>query len=137
MSDERLSRGYQPNWDIDLAVGKEGEQKVLDWLDSKKIEVKHDKRALDTGNVYLEYGQKRAGEDEYRDSGILTTKADYYTYVIGDVIITAPVAAWRALVRPPAGRVIENIYKREQNRGSHHSCGLIIPLDRLIKELSQ
>lgn len=87
----------------DLEFGEEGEQVVIDdyashgWAcveqprdyrfdflmvhtdgDALKVEVKRDRKAAQTGNLFIEY------ECRGKDSGIMTSEADVWTFVIGD-----------------------------------------------------
>ena len=59
-------------FDIDLAYGTVREEKIADMLTNKKIEVKTDFQAKDTGNVFIEY--KSRG----KLSGISTTHAEWF-----------------------------------------------------------
>lgn len=133
MVTDRMSKGYEPRWDIDSALGKRGEKMVLEHF-SKSHEVKTDAKSRLTNNLFIEYAQKRAEEDEFRPSGIRTSEADYWTYVSGEVIISAPKENWRCMVdwilreNPSLGR--------EMSRGSHHSLGVIVPLSSLIPWLN-
>lgn len=75
---------YEPHFDIDFARGKVGEDLVgtfLADLQGKKIEVKTDYRACETGNVYVETWQyhKDDASDKKR-SGINITQSDYYCF---------------------------------------------------------
>ena len=47
--------GTKSNWDIDLRYGKIGEQYVENLLTNvETVEVKRDKRWIETGNIYIE-----------------------------------------------------------------------------------
>lgn len=66
-------------FDIDVVYGTHGENLVLEILNGvKKVEVKTDRTAHKTGNVAIEYASRGL------PSGISTTKADYWAFVIGD-----------------------------------------------------
>lgn len=69
---------YNSNFEYDLKVGQVKEKELGDILNNKKIEVKHDLKALKTGNVYVEY--KSRG----KSSGISTSKADFYCFAFTD-----------------------------------------------------
>lgn len=69
----------QKNFDLDLQYGNDGENHVLSLLNgATKVEVKTDTMAHVTGNIAVEY--------QYRGnpSGISTTKADYWAFIIGE-----------------------------------------------------
>jgi hypothetical protein len=78
--------GYEPRFDIDFSRGLIGENLVSNLpesIQSGTVEVKTDYRAEITGNFYVEtwqYGQ--ADESDKKQSGINTTKADSWAFVI-------------------------------------------------------
>ena len=103
MSVER-TEGHEPRFDIDLEYGAEGEEAVKQLfaqLESghKTIEVKRDRRTLETGNLFIECMQKPRGHTEYKPSGIATSKADIWAFVIGRGIIIASTDAVLWLAR--------------------------------------
>lgn len=59
-------------FDIDLAQGKEREEHWERVLRGPLIEVKCDHKAIETGNIFIEFRQKG------RPSGIAVTTADYW-----------------------------------------------------------
>ena len=66
---------------FDLDYGKEGEgmlHKMLTNEEGYKVEVKRDRQAHRTNNLYFEY------ESRNKPSGIANTEADYYCYFITD-----------------------------------------------------
>jgi hypothetical protein len=64
------------NFKYDLQLGKVAEDKVGDIFSNKTIEVKRDFMAQETGNVFIEYMCRN------KLSGISTSKADYYAFVV-------------------------------------------------------
>tara|TARA_R110001606_G_scaffold380790_1_gene541498 strand:+ start:432 stop:782 length:351 start_codon:yes stop_codon:yes gene_type:complete len=73
---------YNSDFKYDLDLGQLGEKLVYDILTNKKVEVKTDYKATDTGNVFIEYYSRG------KDSGITTSKADFYCFVTSNVNIT-------------------------------------------------
>ena len=68
---------YSSSFTHDLAFGESAEDWVNDiFKNGKKIEVKYDRIAHKTGNIFIEY-QSRG-----KASGIATTDADYWIYKI-------------------------------------------------------
>lgn len=67
---------YNNDFKFDLVVGQMKEMELGSILQGKTIEVKSDKLAHKTGNVFIEY-QSRG-----KASGIATTEADYYAIEI-------------------------------------------------------
>jgi len=66
---------------FDLDYGKEGEgmmHKMLAGKEGYRVEVKRDRQAHRTNNLYFEY------ESRNEPSGIANTEADYYGYFITD-----------------------------------------------------
>jgi hypothetical protein len=67
------------NFDLDLEYGEAGESHLLSILKgAKKVEVKTDRLAHVTGNVAVEF------RCNGRRSGISTTEADYWAFVLLD-----------------------------------------------------
>lgn len=69
--------GYYPQFDKDLREGKAREDAFVHVLLRARVEHKRDKKAVDTGNLAIEYEQ-RCRDGEIRGSGIAITKADRY-----------------------------------------------------------
>lgn len=95
---------WEPDFDIDRSYGEEGENLVraVLGLASDRIEVKR-KRFIDD-EFYVETAQApRRGY--IKPSGIQTTKATYWAYVIGDtgVIVLVPTERLRRTVNGAAG----------------------------------
>ena len=66
---------YNSDFRHDLEVGQGAENLLGQMLESKKLEVKMDKRAKKTGLFFIEY------ESRDKPSGISTTEADYWALV--------------------------------------------------------
>jgi hypothetical protein len=118
LSVDRQAEGYQPNWDIDLAVGKAGEAQVIDTIDAwthGRIEVKTDARAAQTGNLFVEF------ECKGRPSGIMVTKADSWAFVLGHAIIIIPTGLLRSVCTGGLRWV-------SMPRGSHPTRGYLLPI---------
>lgn len=128
----RLASGYQPNWDIDSAVGRQGElyvARIVDALrDGASIEIKTDEQAVRYRRVYLErsclYG------DGWRKTGLAETSAELWAHIVaGDVAVIAPTWRWRH-----AGRMAwrSKGLRRELTRGSHPTKGVVAPFEHLL-----
>lgn len=76
---------YCSDFRHDLEVGQCAERKLGEILGKKKIEVKYDRQASKTGNVFVEYMSRG------KRSGIVTSEADYWAFFITDdnIIIIA------------------------------------------------
>ena len=134
MTTDRLSEGYVPDFDLDAAVGRQGEMFVKDIasaLAEGTVEVKTDQLAHRTGNVYIEYACMRKGK--WQPSGIAATTSEVWAFVLGagDVLVAAPTVVFRDMARiaRSEGRV------KECKRGSHPTRGVVIPVNELISRL--
>ena len=112
------------NFDIDMEYGRRGENTLLDILETKRIEVKTDRIAHITGNVAVEYRFRG------RPSGISTTEADYWAFLLYDMttIIMVPTEKLKDIARER--------YKRNQvtiGGDDNVSEMILIPIEELIK----
>jgi hypothetical protein len=62
---------------FDLEIGKSYETQLAELI-GQRIEVKRDFKALETGNIFIEY------ESRGKPSGLATTQADYWCYWLSD-----------------------------------------------------
>lgn len=117
---------YNNDFKYDLQIGQIAEKKLADIFQNKKLEVKYDKIASRTGNIAIEY------ESRGKLSGILTTEADYYCYIIAgtkcdDIYMLIAVDKLKQVCRK---YFIENKIK---NIGDNNtSKAVIIPLQELF-----
>ena len=114
----------QKNFDIDIEYGRKGENYLLDILETKRIEVKTDRIAHITGNVAVEYKYKG------RPSGIATTEADYWAFLLYDMttIIMVPTDKLKHIARQK--------YKQDQiTLGGDENASemILIPINELTK----
>lgn len=134
--DDRLSDGYQPDFDIDLALGKQGELFVASIADalgsgSARAEVKTDAMIARTGNVYIEYECQR--RDGWHPSGIASTTAQIWVFVLpANVLVAAPVENVRERCRTSWWR---SDYRRECLVGSHPTKGIAVPVGKFVMDL--
>ena len=78
------------NWDLDLRAGLAGESRVADLLSLDTVEVKTDRRWLDTGNLYIETECFQQSTQTWEPSGIRTTKATHWAFVLEDSVVIVP-----------------------------------------------
>lgn len=69
---------YCSDFRYDLKVGNVKEEELAEIFSNKKIEVKHDRLSLSTGNIFVEY------ESRGKKSGISKSEAEYYCWAFGD-----------------------------------------------------
>lgn len=89
----------------------------------RHLEVKWDKRALDTGNLYFEVENTR----QRQPSGIMSTTADLWCHVVGegDTALLCRVSELRIFLEQPGFRSVHT-------QGSDsNSRGLLVPRERL------
>lgn len=135
MTDPRLSRGNEPRFDIDLAWGQQGETFVLGLLDGvreRTVEVKHDRQAARTGNVYIEY--RCSADDIWHLSGISTTQATHWAYVInGRIALFLATADLKVAVKSAVKKGLA--WRSSCPRGSRPTKGVLIPITVLLDEI--
>lgn len=70
---------YNNDFRFDLEFGQlNGETWFHKLVTNKKIEVKSDRKTVETGNVYIEYWSRG------KPSGISTSQSDFYVYKVGE-----------------------------------------------------
>ncbi len=126
--------GRQPDWDVDRRHGEEAESlfaKLGNQTLSGTAEVKRDMRALDTGRVYIEHECRTSVG--WRPSGIQSTKADTWVFVLGPVLLAVPTDAVRDLYRAAvkAGAGAQCVV------GSHPTKGVLVDLRKLLPWLAR
>lgn len=75
------------DWDIDFRYGQQGEQMVKDLLTIETVEVKRDRRWKETGNLFIETECFYVNDGVTKRSGILTTKATHWAFVLEDLTL--------------------------------------------------
>ena len=65
------------DWDIDLRDGKLGESKIAKLLHIETIEVKTDRRWMETGNLFIEESCFYQGSGSWAPSGLTVSKASH------------------------------------------------------------
>lgn len=84
------------DFDLDLSVGHEGEALVNDLLTGgKTVEVKTDLKWKDTGNLYIETLCWSHNKNTWYPSGLDSTKADYWAFVLEGATLIVPTEAVR------------------------------------------
>lgn len=113
---------FNSDFRYDLEVGQIAE-KELAFLLGKRIEVKNDLQARETGNIFIEY------ESRGKKSGIAKSQAEYYCIVINDDrFILIKTTDLKQLCRKYLGT------NRDRLGGdSNTSKGILLPLSDLVK----
>lgn len=132
---DRFADGYEPDFDIDAAVGRQGELLVHNLINALKdgasVEVKTDERFTTTGNVYIEYQCFRLGA--WRDSGIATTKAELWCQVFGASQQAGILVMQTSRLRTACRSLWRDEYTASCPRGSHPTRGVCAPLVTFLR----
>jgi hypothetical protein len=116
------------DWDLDLRYGQEGEIIVNNFLTSpiETIEVKRDRRWKETGNLYIETECWSDALGCWYASGISSTKASHWSFVLEDLVLIVPTDNIRKAL---------GIYglKKEMNRPEYSTKGYLITVDNLLR----
>jgi len=117
--------GMEHNSDFayDLKVGQLEERWLARLLQSKKIEVKRDFKASQTGNVFVEFFCRG------KDSGIATTQADHWAFILDEeIVVILPTRRLKKLVEEAKenGKVVSG-------GDSNLSHGALVKVERLVK----
>lgn len=125
---------YQPHFDLDLEIGEQGEAVVRAGL-TGKVEVKTDRRAHETGNLYIEIWQfSNPDRGDKRPSGLSTTTADWWitTAPSGKGFIAIKVDELKALIKANNYRQTAQPIVSDNTNGS---IGLLIPVSDIVKHI--
>ena len=113
---------YNSDFRYDLDLGQLGEKLVFDVLTNKKVEVKTDYKATQTGNVFIEYFSRG------KDSGITISKADFYCFVTSNENITfIEIKKLKKLCRKYL-----NTNRDVKGGDNNTSQGILLPLKEII-----
>ena len=118
------------DWDLDLRFGQEGEVIVNSLLTApiETVEVKRDRRWKETGNLYIETECWSDVLACWYASGISTTKASHWSFILEDSVLTVPTERVRKAI------AIYGI-RREMNRPEYSTKGFTITVADLLKVL--
>ncbi|MDC0009171.1 hypothetical protein OAE03_01500 [Winogradskyella sp.] len=112
---------YNNDFKYDLKVGQIKEEELGSIFKDKFIEVKHDLRALDTGNVYVEYFSRG------KPSGISTTQSDYYCFAFGNTFHLISTDELKAKCRKYI-----NTNRDRKGGDNNTSKGILLPMIELF-----
>ena len=112
---------YNNDFKYDLKVGQVKEKELGDIFNSSTIEVKHDLKALETKNVFVEY------ESRGKKSGISTSTADYYCFCFGDTFHLIKTSDLKKRCRMLIGT-----NKDRLGGDNNTSKGILLPITKLF-----
>ena len=126
-----MKKGYNPDFDIDLAFGESYEDSLAAILQQGKVEVKTERDIWKTtGNIVFEI--------KYKDkpSGISKTKADYWAQILtykNDIksILLFPVPVLKTQLKHLLSKNIAKIIKGGDNNESEL---IIVPLNSIYSK---
>ena len=118
------------DWDLDLRFGQQGEVMVNSLLTApiETVEVKRDRRWKETGNLYIETECWSDVLACWYASGISTTKASHWSFILEDSVLTVPTQRVRLAIA-------KHGVKREMNRPEYSTKGFTITVADLLKVL--
>jgi|TARA_R100000479_G_scaffold42169_1_gene19051 hypothetical protein len=106
----------------DLEVGQVAEKLLANIFKNKTIEVKNDLKALKTGNLFIEYHSRG------KPSGISTTQAEYWCFLVKDVFILIRTDDLKDILRP-----LFNTKADIKGGDNNTSSGILLKIEQLIK----
>ena len=112
---------YNNDFRYDLKVGQVAEELLAELLTNKKIEVKRDLRAIETGNIYVEYFSRG------KASGISKSEADFYCFCFGDTYHLI-----ETLILKNRCRKYLNTNRDKSGGDSNTSKGILLPITELF-----
>lgn len=121
----------EPRFDIDFKVGQQAEfwvSDIIQALATGRVEVKRDRKYVETGRIYVEFECFRRGE--WRPSGISTSESPVWVFVLTDDGLSIIVNAERLKQMVQAARDRKAI--GEEKDGSHPTRGALIGVAHLF-----
>lgn len=129
---EALNRDYR--FDFTLKEGQAKEQWMQELLGSTepRVETKWDRPSLETGNLYVEYQDDPDAKGIWKPSGIATTEADCWIFILGD-----PVLGFLGLPTETVRGLARDAYRRGrtsvQPYGSCPTRGALVSLNAMFR----
>ena len=112
---------YNSDFRYDLKVGQVAEQALAQIFEGKKVEVKRDRKARLTGNIFVEF------ESRGKPSGISTSEADYWCFVIEETFILITATRLKEIVEP-----LKGTDKERRGGDNNTSVGVLLRITDLI-----
>lgn len=125
---------YQPDFDMDLKTGEQGEALVRAGL-TGTVEVKTDRRVAETGNLYIELWQfSNPDQSDKRPSGLSTTKAEFWatTTTKGTGFLIVKTDQLKSLIKAKRYTQTSQPIANSKTNGS---IGVLVPLKDLLREI--
>lgn len=125
---------YNPHFDLDLKTGQQGEALVKAGL-TGKVEVKLDRRAHSTGNLYIELWQfSNPDRSDKRPSGLSVTEAEWWITTAPNLtgFIAIKVTDLKRLIKTNGYRQTAQPITNEHTNGS---IGYLVPVADIVKAI--
>lgn len=119
------------DFDLDYQDGKLGENLIAHILGIKTVEVKRDLKWFETGNLYIETWCWNQTQQKLVQSGINTTKSQWWFWVLGDTIIAVPTKQLKELLSKL--RKKDEMKTIENNHLPNPSKGILIKIGDLLQ----
>lgn len=136
-----IEQNNNADFDFDLSQGnvqlsKEGTWDVMEYdtinllqsIVNGKIELKHHDAAMVTGNILVEYQQRKPGQTENIPSGLSITKADFYFFNIGTTGLFLKVDFIKWIGRRHKRFKIKMGVENKQQTGDNIGTFMLIPI---------
>jgi hypothetical protein len=120
-------------FDRDLKVGLGAEEWFVTMTGGSKVEIKYDRRATETGNVYVEV-EHNPGRKGWKPSGLTISEADAYTFAFGNDgngVPTSAITVSTARLKYLVGNS-PNAKKVSMDYGSCPTKGIALPITTLL-----
>jgi hypothetical protein len=114
------------DFDLDLRFGQEGESYIKSLLNIETVEVKRDKRWKNTGNLYIEVWCWSDNNQEWYPSGLQTSKATHWAFVLEEMAVIVPVAQLIETVQKYGNKI-------ECSIPPNYSKGFLIKVNDLLE----
>ena len=112
---------FNSDFRYDLKVGQDAEQALAAIFEGKKVEVKRDRKARLTGNIFVEY------ESRGKPSGISTSEADYWCFVVEETFILLTTQRLKEIVEP-----LKGTDKERRGGDNNTSVGVLLRIADII-----
>ena len=113
---------FNSDFKFDLEIGQMGEKTLASILEGSTVEVKTDIKTKVTGNVFVEYMSRD------KLSGISTTKAQWYAFIVEDRIVILPTEKLKVIARK-----YFNTDRDVRGGDNNTSKGLLVPFKELTE----
>ena len=112
---------FNSDFRYDLKVGQVAEQALAAIFEGKKVEVKRDRKARLTGNIFVEY------ESRGKPSGISASEADYWCFVVEETFILLTAQRLKEIVEP-----LKGTDKERRGGDNNTSVGVLLRIADII-----